>query len=253
MDAAQRRRKPMIQLAVADAGIGIPKHLRRSHPRLVDYRQALERALLPHISGTFVEGLTGSFENAGMGLYMISEFARQTFGRLLIATTGAALVLPSGADGTVVSPRFIEPEGVGFPGTLVAFEIPTDATQDYDATIRAILHKAEGYTPKRVSGRWLSFVSGPEGAHRVMVYDARENTVAAGALNVKEIQPRIMNKMPVEIDFSGLELCTQSWLHALLFEPVRLAWALHVPICVVGAKPAVEEGLRFLESYALGG
>jgi len=45
----------------------------------------------------------------------------------------------------------------------------------------------------------------------------------------------------------------QRSLHALSFEPVRLAWALRAPIHVVGAKPAVQEGLRFLESYALGG
>jgi hypothetical protein len=253
MGGAQRRSSPMIQLAVADAGIGIPRHLQRSHPHLVDYRQALERALLPHISGTFVEGLTGSFENAGMGLYMISELARQTCGRLLLATTGAALVLPSAESGTVVSPRFLDPVGVGFPGTLVAFEIPTDATQDYDTVMRAILKKAEERTPKRASSRWLNFAPGPEGAHRIGVFDAREDTLAAAALNLQEIRPRVMNKTPIEIDFTGLELCTQSWLHALLFEPVRLAWALHVPIYVVGERPAVREGLRFLESYALGG
>lgn len=88
MNVNQRRPRSMIQLAVADAGIGIPRALRQSHPHLSDYRQALERALLPHISGTFEEGLSGSFENAGLGLYMISELARQTQGRLLIATWG---------------------------------------------------------------------------------------------------------------------------------------------------------------------
>jgi hypothetical protein len=55
------------------------------------------------------------------------------------------------------------------------------------------------------------------------------------------------------LDFTGLELCTQSWLHPLMYEPVRLAWALRVPIHVIGAQPAVREGLRFLETYALGG
>jgi hypothetical protein len=80
-----------------------------------------------------------------------------------------------------------------------------------------------------------------------------EDTLAASALSLNEITPRIIGKTPVELDFGGMDLCTQSWLHALLFEPVRLAWALRVPIHVTGAKPAVQEGLRFLESYALGG
>jgi hypothetical protein len=253
MGTAQRRTRPMIQLAVADAGIGIPRHLHRMHPHLITYRQALERALLPHISGTFVEGLTGNGENAGVGLYFISELARQTYGRLLIATTGVALVLAPGEGGAVVSPRFLDPEGIGFPGTLVAFEIPTDAHQDYDTVMRAILRKAEERTPKRAASRWLSFTPGPEGTPRVEVFDARENTLTAASLSQEWIRPHVLNKTPIEIDFGGLDLCTQSWLHALLFEPVRLAWALHVPIHVVGAKPAVQEGLRFLESYALGG
>ncbi|MCC6214674.1 MAG: hypothetical protein IT376_07380 [Polyangiaceae bacterium] len=67
------------------------------------------------------------------------------------------------------------------------------------------------------------------------------------------IRPAVLAKRTVELDFQGMDLCTQSWLHALLFEPVRLAWALRVPIHVVNADAAVVEGLRFLEAYALGG
>lgn len=118
---------------------------------------------------------------------------------------------------------------------------------------KAIFREAEERTPKRASGRWLSFAPGPPGAVQIPVFDAREDTLAASALSVDEIAPRIVRKSAVELDFGGMDLCTQSWLHALLFEPVRLAWALRVPIHVVRARPAVQEGLRFLESYALGG
>jgi hypothetical protein len=253
MDIGQGRPKPMIQLAVADAGTGIPRTLHKEHPHLVDYRQALERALLPHISGTFPEGQTGSFENAGMGLYVISEMARQTGGRLLIATTGAALVLQGGAMDQPATPRFLNPGGTGFPGTLVAFEIPTDAVQDYHQLMKSILRKAEERTPKRVTQRWLVFEpAGPEGT-RVPLLEANENTLRAASLGSGIIRSTLISGKPVELDFGGLELCTQSWLHALLFEPIRVAWALRVPIHAVNTDPAVREGLRFLESYALGG
>jgi hypothetical protein len=253
MGPQQRRQRPMIQLAVADAGIGIPRSLHRTHPHLVDYRQALERALLPHISGTFEEGLTGSFENAGLGLYMTSEMARQTGGRLLIATTGAALVVQGGSTDTPGSPKFLQPSGLGFPGTLVSFEIPTDAVQDYHALMQSILRKAGERTPKRVSDRWLSFDAAAEGAERIPLAAARENTLTAGELGRNQIRPALLQGRAVALDFEGIDLCTQSWLHALLFEPVRLAWALRVPIHIVNADPAVREGLRFLEAYALGG
>jgi hypothetical protein len=253
MGVAQHRTRPMIQLAVADAGIGIPRSLYRAHPHLADYRQALERALLPHISGTFEEGLTGSFENAGLGLYMISEMARQTGGRLLIATTGASLVLQSSVVGEPGTPRFLQPHGTGFPGTLVAFEIPTDAVQDYWALNRAILDKARERTPRRVADRWLTFAPAPESAERIILAPARENTPAASELGRTRIRPALLEGRAIELDFADLDLCTQSWLHALLFEPVRLAWAMRVPIHIVNADPAVREGVRFLEAYALGG
>ena len=249
MGTDQRRRRPMIQLVVADAGIGIPSHLQRKHPHITDYRQALERALLPHISGTFEEGLTGSFENAGLGLYMITELARQTRGSLLIATTGAALVVTPESP----SPRFLGPLGIGFPGTLVAVELPSDEIQDYESLMKSVLQKAEERTPKRATDRWLSFSPAEAGAVRIAVESAREETLAAAAIATEQIMPAIVQKRPVELDFTGLDLCTQSWLHALLYEPVRVAWALRAPIHIVGAQPAVQEGLRFLEAYALGG
>lgn len=254
MDAGQRRARPMIQLAVADAGIGIPRHLHRAHPHLTDYRQALERALLPHISGTFEEGLTGSFENAGVGLYMISEITRRTGGRLLVATHGASLVIDAAdPQGPPAHPRFLRPVGTGFPGTLVCAEMPVGISEDFHALMQSINRAAQERAPKRVSSRWLSFSSAAAPALRVALADARENTLAAAELAATTIRPALLRNEPVELDFGGLELCTQSWLHALLFEPIRIAWALRIPIHVVNVDPAVREGLRFLEAYALGG
>lgn len=253
MGVEQGRPEPRIQLAVADAGIGIPRHLRSRHATITDNRQALERALLPHISGTFDEGLSGTQENAGLGLHMISEMARKTGGKLLIATTGAAIVL--GREGPVVSnrPRFLDPPGIGFPGTLVAFEIPRDAVADYEALMGQIRLASEERTPKRVSDRWLAFEAPPPDAEVVALLPLRENTVEAMAVARTKIEPAVLQDRPVALDFGGLDLCTQSWLHALLYQGVRLAWAKRVPIHIINADPAVVEGLRFLERYALGG
>jgi anti-sigma regulatory factor (Ser/Thr protein kinase) len=253
MGAEQGRTEPMIQLAVADAGVGIPRHLRSRHPGIADNRQALERALLPHISGTFEEGLSGTQENAGLGLHMISEMARKTGGKLLIATTGAAIVLGREPSDGRSSPRFLEPSGIGFPGTLVAFEIPRDAVADYEVLMGQIRRASEERTPKRVSDRWLAFEAPPPGAEIVSLLAIRENTVEAMAVARSQIEPAVLQDRPVALDFAGLDLCTQSWLHALLYQGVRLAWAKRVPIHIVNADPAVVEGLRFLERYALGG
>jgi anti-sigma regulatory factor (Ser/Thr protein kinase) len=134
-DQGPHATRPVFQVAVADSGIGIPESLRRMH-RVDDPREALERSLWPHISGTFPAGLTGSGENAGLGLFFIAEMAKLAAGRMLIATRDAALMLTEHAAGVLserVGPRFLKPDGVGFPGTLVGFEIPVDSIPDFDA------------------------------------------------------------------------------------------------------------------------
>ncbi len=67
------------------------------------------------------------------------------------------------------------------------------------------------------------------------------------------MRPAILDGKLVLLDFSGVSICTQSFLHALLAEPLRLAWATRTTMHAVNALPAVRSGVEFLESYALSG
>jgi anti-sigma regulatory factor (Ser/Thr protein kinase) len=246
--------RPMLQLAVADAGIGIPVSLRGLHPNLADPEAALEKSLWPHISGTFEEGLTGSQQNAGMGLFFIAEMAKLTGGKLLIATRGASLLLSGWVDEEGNhSLRFIEPRGVGFPGTLVVFELPVGGVVDYPALIETIKERAKARTPQRATHRWIRFEPAPPEATTFEIQKQAENTPAAIQLAQNEITPRILRREPIVLDFAGLRILTQSYLHSLLFEPLRLAWALRIPIYVRNVEPAVRSNLELLENYALAG
>lgn len=246
--------RPMLQLAVADAGIGIPASLRALHPNLSDPEAALEKSLWPHISGTFEEGLTGTQQNAGMGLFFIAEMAKLTGGTLLIATRGATLLLSGWIDDEGNhSLRFIEPRGVGFPGTLVVFELPVGGVVDYPALIETIKERAKQRTPQRAIHRWIRFDPAPAEATVFEIQKQAENTPAAIQLAQNEITPRVLRREPIVLDFSGLRILTQSYLHSLLFEPLRLAWALRTPIYVRNVEPAVRSNLELLENYALAG
>jgi anti-sigma regulatory factor (Ser/Thr protein kinase) len=248
------RGRPMLQLAVADAGIGIPASLRGLHPNLTDPEAALEKSLWPHISGTFEEGLTGTQQNAGMGLFFIAEMAKLTGGTLLIATRGATLLLSGWIDEEGNhSLRFIEPRGVGFPGTLVVFELPVGDVVDYPALIETIKERAKQRTPQRAIHRWIRFDPAPPEATPFEIQKQAENTPAAIQLAQNEITPRIFRREPIVLDFAGLRILTQSYLHSLLFEPLRLAWALRIPIYVKNVEPAVRSNLELLENYALAG
>lgn len=246
--------RPMLQLAVADAGIGIPASLRTLHPNLSDPEASLEKSLWPHISGTFEEGLTGTQQNAGMGLFFIAEMAKLTGGTLLIATRGATLLLSGWTDeegGHKL--RFIEPRGTGFPGTLVVFELPVGDVADYPALIETIKERAKARTPQRAIHRWIRFDSAPTGAVTFEIQTVAENTPAAIQLAQTEIAPRVFRRELIVLDFRGLRILTQSYLHSLLFEPLRLAWALRTPIYVTNVEPAVRSNLELLENYALAG
>jgi anti-sigma regulatory factor (Ser/Thr protein kinase) len=246
--------RPMLQLAVADVGIGIPASLRTLHPNLSDPEAALEKALWPHISGTFEEGLTGTQQNAGMGLFFIAEMAKLTGGTLLIATRGATLLLSGWVDEEGNhSLRFIEPRGVGFPGTLVVFELPVGGVVDYPALIETIKERAKQRTPQRAIHRWIRFDPAPPESTVFEIQKQAENTPAAIQLAQQEITPRILRREPIVLDFSGLRILTQSYLHSLLFEPLRFAWASRTPIYVRNVEPAVRSNLELLENYALAG
>lgn len=245
---------PVMQVAVGDSGIGIPAALSDFHPGFVEPRAALAKALEPHISGTFEEGRTGSRYNAGMGLFFISEMAKLTAGRLMIATREASLYLEGDPEFQGRHQlRFLQPDGVGYPGTLVAFELPLGNVEEHDALLSAIRAKAEERTPPRNVQRILRYEAPPPELGPILVRLLAENAVAAEELSRNRLVPMIQEHKPIALDFRGMEICTQSFLHALLFRPLRYSWAEGVPIYVANAEPAVLTGLQLVEGYALRG
>jgi anti-sigma regulatory factor (Ser/Thr protein kinase) len=255
MTAAQKYSHEAVQVAVCDTGIGVLRALQGTHPDLTTAEVALERARWPHSSGAFEEGQTGGSQNAGRGLFFISEMAKATGGRLLLASRGAALFLQG--DDVDVSKHtldFVKPAGAGFPGTLVSFELPLGRVPDHEALLQRIRDLARARVPARAVHRWLRFVD--RAPVDVEVFDATiavEDTESAARMAREVLIPRLTSRKPVALDFQRVAIGTQSYLHALLYEPLRVAWALKVPVYVLFAQPAVRSGLEHLEAYALGG
>lgn len=224
------------------------------HPGLIDAGAAIEKSLRPHISGTFEEGLTGSDRNAGFGLFAISELAKLTGGRLLVASRGAAFHLwPDAKDMTRHHAGFVQPKGVGFPGTLVAFELPLATNADFAVLMEQVKERARLLTPVRNVHRWIRFEGAPsDAAGRVLVRVLGESAVSAEKAG-KALRLNIISGDDIVVDFEGVEFVTQSFLHALLFKLMRLAWAEQHPVYAINAKPAVQSALETLENYALSG
>jgi len=235
---------PVYQAVVVDNGQGIRRHLQRTYPELETDDVALERSLWPWVSGAFPRGRTGGLENAGLGLFFISELVKGLDGRLLIASgTASLLVDPRGAQ----RQRFLD---VGYPGTLVTFEIPAEPSRGFDELFASIDRLARERTPGRLVSGWLRFEPAPEGVVRFLVSQFAENNDRARQLAAGQIIPRIVRKEPVALDFVNVPVLTQSFAHAFLYEALRFAWAGQCPIYAVNAVPVVRSALEHVQAYA---
>lgn len=241
-------KRATVQVAVVDTGKGIVESLRRFHD-VEDAEVALEKALRPHVSGTFPEGQTGSIDNAGLGLFFTSEMAKLTDGRLLLATRGAALLLSTDEEAGTHQMEFLQPRGTGFPGTLAVFELPLDI-EDRELILGRIRELASERTPAPTTRSWLSYEHPPPSAELFVVRDWADDARAATIL-AETLRSRLATQTPVALDFSGIGISTQSFLHALLFHAVRIGWAMGARVYIVNASAAVRSGLDYLESYAL--
>lgn len=243
-----------VQVAVADAGIGILEGLtrRKMHPGLTDIRMALLKALLPHFSGTFREGETGTRENAGLGLYVLSELSKETGGSFLLASHGEGLLLRGAAPDPRDRATFID--SGGYPGTLVVFECVLDELRNFDAIFKRIRDRADAQKPARSTSGVVRFVdSAPEGIPRRLPAIGGEDTAQAAKLASEVLLPDVAAGRPVALDFVNWQVFSQSYLHALLYVVIRMAWATKTTIYVVNAGPAVRSGIEWVEGYALAG
>ncbi|MHB8879563.1 MAG: hypothetical protein ACYC8T_38200 [Myxococcaceae bacterium] len=236
--------RPVFQVAVADAGRGIRASLNRSYPEIEDDEVALERAMWPHVSGAFPAGRSGGEENAGLGLFYISEMAKGLSGRMLLSSCTASIVIDP------LSPVRQQVLQVGFPGTLVAFEVPAETPRDFGQLFDEIGKLAEERTPRRLTKHWLRFEPPPPTVGKFIVSEFIENNDAANKLAQARLIPRLVKKEPVALDFINVRVCTQSFAHALLYEALRFAWASQTPIYILNAHPVVQSALKHVETYA---
>ncbi|MDQ6968087.1 MAG: hypothetical protein Q9M14_05320 [Mariprofundaceae bacterium] len=238
---------PSIQIAVADHGIGVFEALSATHSEIEEPGTALERSLWPHYSGAFDETKRGSSQNAGLGLFFISEMAKLSGGRLLLASRGDALSL-SGDDEGHGTIRLL---GADYPGTLVVFEIPKRGVADFDALLKSIIGRAEERTTKRHDRKLLRYDIAPSDALEISMKIGAEDTIMAEKISKENLVPMLTKKKIIVLNFAYIDLCTQSYVHALLFDALRVAWALQMPIYVKKASEPVIDSLRLVEMYAL--
>ena len=82
---------------------------------------------------------------------------------------------------------------------------------------------------------------------------ASEDTAQAVKFATEVLLPDVTLGRPVALDFVNWQVFSQSYLHALLYRVIRIAWATKTTVYVVNAGEAVRSGIEWVEGYAMAG
>ncbi len=240
--------KPCIQITVVDNGIGILKSLQTFH-KIETADVALLNSIKPHFSGAFPEEQIGGTDvNAGLGLFMISEIAKELGGYMAICSSGKLLSIKGNDDENNIT----EIKDALFDGTFVVFEIPVNCTlADYNEMLKRIYAKAEERSQKK--------------KHRIPVInfntsemgDCKEFVVRVCAENVTQAKksvddfllPILRNKQNLCLNFTGVPIATQSFAHSLLKRLIIEARRRKCTLFIKGANAKVKDAIEFVDGY----
>jgi hypothetical protein len=139
-----------------------------------------------------------------------------------------------------------------WPGTSVAMDFPVDGIPDFPGILKICRELAD--EARRMSGpAGLDFL-GPdaeveEGTFTVLAAEFDEDTETAAKIRTQEIRPRIEKGQGVIIDFKGLRAPTQSFVHALLYEVLRMPGGL-VGLSFRNCTASAQEVIKAVAAYA---
>jgi anti-sigma regulatory factor (Ser/Thr protein kinase) len=210
----------IVEVVVADAGIGIRTSLSQKYPELDTDLKALKLSINPYVSGTFAPGAYASMgDNAGLGLFFIKEIATRAHGGFFLGSYSAVIDYWGNSDDTF-SNDYRTTRGQ-WPGTFVMIQLRKGSIAMYDSLIELIRELAN-YSELPAEQLLLNFLSElPMDTKPISIVRFDENVEAARKIRDEEIIPALMQGRKVHLDFTGVPAPTQSFMHACLYKPLR--------------------------------
>lgn len=242
-----------ITVAVADAGEGIPDHIRRAHRAAIDDVAATTTAVQPYVTGS-----SDRNRNAGLGLHMTRRLAVMTGGGFWVYSGNAVLrddpvKASDDRHQTQLDARAAQARA---PGTTVVLTMYPQGERSLAEALDTARREASGGKAgsKRGFGR---FRKAPPPGARVVRVEPDMSTIAqdkdrARIIRTDEILPALAAEQDVWIDLTDVALATQSFMHALLAEPLRKYGAKGLERCSFGCRhQQVKETVRMVVGYVL--
>lgn len=237
-----------IQISVADCGKGVKNALWAMYPEVKNDKEALKLAVLPHVSGAFHREAYSAPDNAGLGLFFTKEICWRSGGSFWLVS-GNGLMGIQKNDAT--PGQRVERDIIPWQGTSVTLDIPESGVSNFSQILsdcRRLSDQARSCSG--VAGLdFLRTTPDLDGLRIVEVGPIKENVNAAARLREEIILPAVKNGEMLVLDFGGARFVTQSFVHALLHDALKVPGSL-VRLSFINCSNSSEEAVRTVAAYA---
>ncbi|WP_218511729.1 STAS-like domain-containing protein [Variovorax sp. dw_308] len=248
-------RTGLVEVCVADMGLGIKSTINEAYPEIDTHLRALKLVTLPHVSRTFKPGgYTSMSDNAGLGLFFIKQIASLSGGSFFLGSKDAIVDIWGDKEGQQKKLYWNAKAG-GWPGTFAYLQLRKDKIGEFDSLLsvcRRLAAEAQKY-PAELS---LDFVEGiPElgGLDEQVIVSVKlfeEDVEQAAKIRDEDLLPSMREGTMVVLDFDGVKFATQSFVHALMYKVIRDGQNIGSTLSIANCSRSTREAVMAVAAYA---
>jgi hypothetical protein len=242
----------LVEVCVADMGIGIKNTINEAYPEIDSPLKALKFATQPHVSRTFGPSVYSSMkDNAGLDLFFIKQITSLSGGSFFLGSYEALADIWGDTEGKQRKLYKIA-RADGWPGTFAYLQLRRDSIAEFDAILtvcRELAAEARKY-PAELALDFVEEVPDLEDLLIVSVRDFEEDVDKAAEVRDKVILPSINSGRMVVIDFAGVNFATQSFVHALMYKVIRDGQQIGATLSIANCTNSTREAVMAVAAYA---
>jgi hypothetical protein len=242
----------LVEICVADCGIGIQSTLREAYPEINNDIKAIKFSTQPHISRTFGPTQYDAMrDNAGLGLFFIKQITSLAHGSFFLGSGSALADIWGDKEGEQQKSYKIAKNG-GWPGTFAYLQLRRDSIGEFAQILhscRSLAAEARKY-PNELALDFINDVPEIEDLYVVRVINFEEDVEKAAEVRDAEILPRLSTGSMVVIDFDKVSFATQSFVHALMYKVIRNGQNLGSTLSVANCTSSTREAVIAVAAYA---
>ena len=242
----------LVEICVADMGVGIKSTINRAYPEIDLNLNALKFATLPHVSGTFGPSIYGSMgDNAGLGLFFIKQIASLSSGGFFLGSKDDLIDIWGDENGSQYK-LYIHARTGGWPGTFAYLQLRRDTIEEFDSILSVCRHlaaEARKY-PAELALDFIEEVPEIDDLVVVKVIEFDENVEAAALVRDEIVLPSINSGKMVVLDFFKVKFATQSFIHALMYKVIRDGQQIGATLSIARCTNSTREAVIAVAAYA---